>query len=382
MNRCEVDYLIVGGGFFGCCLALFLRSVSERVVVLEAGDRLMQRASLINQARIHTGFHYPRSVLTAFRSMLLSQQFAQDFPEAVQRDFRMLYAISARRSKVEAQRFYRFFREMGAPIHEASQTDAALFDTRMIEAVFECVEWAFDSQILAEVLEERLKAASLEVRYGTRAQQLQQLNERVVVQLSDGTEITAKQVFNVTYAEVNTLLRRSNLPEVDLKFELAELVMIDPPEVLDHVGITVMDGAYFSTMPYPPQGCYSLSHVRYTPQTRWHSNEHPVSPYEVLERTQRPSYAHQMIADSKRYLPCMEQSVVRGSVFEVKAIPTASKINDSRPILYHKGPCANRVTTVLGGKIDNVYDLFTAVKQDLPECASAHDRLLTGRQTV
>lgn len=382
MSRCETDYLIVGGGFFGCCLALFLRSVSERVVLLEAGDDLMQRASLINQARIHTGFHYPRSPLTAFRSMLLSQRFAKDFPEAVQRDFRMLYAISARRSKVPAQRFHRFFHEMGAPIREASPTDAALFDMRMIETVFECEEWAFDSQVLAEVLKQRLDAAGIDIRCGTRAEHLQQASGRVVVQLSDGSEVVAKQVFNVTYAEVNTLLKRSGLPEVDLKFELAELVMIDPPEVLGDIGITVMDGAYFSTMPYPPQGCYSLSHVRYTPQIRWQSSEYPVSPYEVLERAQRPSYARQMIADSQRYLPCMAQSVERGSIFEAKAIPTASKISDSRPIIFHKGHSDSRVTTVLGGKIDNIYDLFSAIRENLPECAAAHGRLVVGRQAV
>ena len=69
----DVDYLIIGGGFYGCCLALYLRSISDRVLVVEAADRLMTRASRVNQARIHTGFHYPRSALTAVKSMVLHQ---------------------------------------------------------------------------------------------------------------------------------------------------------------------------------------------------------------------------------------------------------------------------------------------------------------------
>ena len=26
-----VDYLVIGGGFYGCCLGLFLRTVSDKV---------------------------------------------------------------------------------------------------------------------------------------------------------------------------------------------------------------------------------------------------------------------------------------------------------------------------------------------------------------
>lgn len=97
-----VDYLVVGRGFYGCCLALYLRSVSERVLLVEAGDTLLGRASRVNQARVHTGFHYPRSALTAVKSMLLHCRFMADFPEAVVDEFQMLYAIARRRSKVSS----------------------------------------------------------------------------------------------------------------------------------------------------------------------------------------------------------------------------------------------------------------------------------------
>jgi choline dehydrogenase-like flavoprotein len=52
----EFDAIVVGGGFFGCSLALHLRrKAGLRVVVLEAGADLMQRASYVNQARVHNG---------------------------------------------------------------------------------------------------------------------------------------------------------------------------------------------------------------------------------------------------------------------------------------------------------------------------------------
>ena len=96
MARPDYDFAVIGGGFYGCCLALLLRSITDRVIVVEANTGVLERASRVNQARIHTGFHYPRSFLTALRSMMLHRRFASDFPFAVVDDFQMLYAIARR----------------------------------------------------------------------------------------------------------------------------------------------------------------------------------------------------------------------------------------------------------------------------------------------
>src|SRR5688572_27903552 len=101
MSRASaIDYLVIGGGFYGCSLALFLRSVSDKIIVVEAGGALMIRAFLLIQARMHTGFHYPRSAMTLVRSMTLHRRFADDFPELIHDDFLTLSAIPRRRSKI------------------------------------------------------------------------------------------------------------------------------------------------------------------------------------------------------------------------------------------------------------------------------------------
>jgi len=151
-----VDYLVIGGGFYGCSLALFLRSVSKRIVLAEAGDNLMDRASRVNQARVHTGFHYPRSALTAAKSMVSHRRFAKDFRNSIKSDFQMLYAIASRRSNVSAKRFFRMFEAMGAPIAHANPSQSALFDPNRIEATFACTEYAFDFSVLRRHMAERI----------------------------------------------------------------------------------------------------------------------------------------------------------------------------------------------------------------------------------
>ena len=64
------DALVVGGGFYGCCIALHLRRKHglARVGVVERGPGLLGRASFTNQARVHQGYNYPRDFTTAYRS--------------------------------------------------------------------------------------------------------------------------------------------------------------------------------------------------------------------------------------------------------------------------------------------------------------------------
>jgi glycine/D-amino acid oxidase-like deaminating enzyme len=372
----EVDYLIIGGGFYGCCLALYLRSISDRVLVVEATEGLMTRASRVNQARIHTGFHYPRSALTAVKSMVLHQRFMQDFPEAVIDDFQMLYAIARRRSKVSAKRFYRMFRDIGAPIQSASVSQAALFDTNMIEAVFACHETAFDYTILENHLSGRLASAGVEVWLSTELVKLTDRQTGIVAGLSDGSEVTARYAFNVTYSQLNAVLDKAGLPRAQLKHELTELALVTPPPEMNGMGVTVMDGPFFSCMPYPAQDLYSLTHVRYTPHESWTDEAHTRAD-RILSPEQLPrSRAAHMIKDGQRYLPSLAHARYEKSLFEVKTILVKNEHDDGRPILYQQKPMNSRVVSILGAKIDNIYDLFDLIRTSAPEFGTAHDRFL------
>jgi glycine/D-amino acid oxidase-like deaminating enzyme len=376
---CDVDYLVIGGGFYGCCLALYLRSTSRRVMLIEAGDRLMTRASRVNQARIHTGFHYPRSALTAVRSKVLHQRFIQDFPAAVVDDFHMLYAVSRRRSKVTSKRFFRMFRDVGAPIEPAAPTRAALFDESMIEEVFSCREAAFDYTVLRDFMEQRLDGAGVALRLGTAVTAIEERAEHVVAGLSNGRDVTARHAFNVTYAQINSLLDMAGLPRANLKHELAEIALVIPPSELEGIGVTVMDGPFFSCMPYPAESLHSLTHVRYTPHASWTDDSCPRDPYShFASRNPQTRVAH-MIRDAKRFLPCLTNARHVHSIYDVKTVLVKNEHDDGRPILYQRKPASSGITSILGGKIDNVYDLFDLVRQTIPELASATDALVMAR---
>jgi len=368
------DYLVIGGGFYGCCLALLLRSISDNVVLVEAGDKLLDRASRVNQARVHTGFHYPRSAITAVKSMALHQRFAANFPDAVIGDFQMLYAVAARRSRISAKRFLRMFHDMGAPITPASPSQAALFDSGMIEASFACTEFAFDYSVLRRHVANRFDALGVDVRLDTRVAAIEDRADGAVAHLASGETIAARQVFNVTYAQINSLLRSGNLPEAEVKHELAEIALVRVPPELERVGITVMDGPFFSCMPYPAERLHSLTHVRYTPHLSWTDQASARSAYEVLASVAPESRHRHMILDGKRYVPALGEAEWDHSIYDVKTVLIKNERDDGRPILFRQQPPGSHVISIMGGKIDNIYDLFDLIRQNRPEWAGADER--------
>ena len=354
----DCDIVIVGGGFFGCCLALCLSGVADRIVVLEAEDELMERASRVNQARVHGGFHYPRSFTTALRSRFLQERFAQNFTAAIVSDFTMLYAIAARRSKVSASRFEHTFKAIDAPFAKAPQHLRALFDDKLIEDVFTCREHAFDFAVLRNGLRDRLRKYGVSVMTGAQVETLEEHDDGAAVIFANGDAIRARMVFNVTYANINHILLSSKLATAPLKHELAEIALVRPPPEIEKLGITVMDGPFFSMMPYPHEQLYSLTHVRYTPHYSWSDRAGGKSPYDIARSIPHESRWRHMMQDAARYLPCMTDLEYRKSMFEVKTVMVKNEADDGRPILIHRSNAHSPIVSVMGAKIDNIYDLL------------------------
>ena len=361
-------WLVVGGGFIGLYLSEHLARRGQRVLVVEKGQRPMGRASYSNQARVHHGYHYPRSVLTAYRSKVNYPRFTQEFQDCVVDDFEKLYAIGRRFSKVSAAQFRGFMERIGAPIQQASSTSRSLFDPAFVEDVFETQECAFDASALARAMSARVEAAGVRVRLQTEAVSLRACDAGLEVTLrSPAGEETLEvgEVLNCTYSGLNRPLATSGLPSVPLKHELTELCLVEVPEPVRRRGITVMCGPFFSCMPFPPRGLHSLSHVRYTPHFAWRDRdgESPYDPAQILaEAEKRTSFPH-MVRDAARYMPILRECRYEDSLWEVKTVMPRSEANDSRPILFRRDVGLDGLHLVLGGKIDNVYDAVSILDE-------------------
>lgn len=340
-----VDIAIIGGGFYGARLATALSARgSRRVLLLERENGIMRRASFVNQARLHNGYHYPRAPRTGATARRNFGRFLDEFRFAIRTDVPMLYAI-ARQSLVSAEQFVQFCAEIGSPCAQAPPDHTCLFDPATIEAVFAVEEFSLDASAIAREMARRLARAGVDCRFG-RTARVAGITGRGVLLEAGPDRIEARHVVNCTYAELDTIGVRTGHA---IKKEVAEIAMIRPPPALARVAVTVMDGPFFSTMPFPPLDCHSLTHVRYTPHEAWVGPGEPPRP--------RPSLVEAMVRDASRFLPCIGTCTPLRSLYEVKAVLQATESNDARPILFETSPDSDRILSVLGSKLDHIYDV-------------------------
>jgi glycine/D-amino acid oxidase-like deaminating enzyme len=359
------DAVVIGGGFYGLYLAEHLAQRVPKVLLCERGPELMQRASYSNQARVHNGYHYPRSLLTAVRSRVNFPRFLEEFRPAVDDTFEKIYAVGRRFSKVTADQFLGGMRRIGAAIRPAPKDVQAFFDPTYIEGAFVVQEHAFNSRVLRQIMEDRVKKAGIEVRLSTTVQSVQgEPGERVRLRLNGETEVTAGMALCCGYSQLNAPAAGGGLPLVALKHELTELCLVEVPEPLRAYGITVMDGPFFSLMPFPARGLHSLSHVRYTPHFHWYDGEAPYRPaYQVAAEHGRQTAFPHMVRDAARFLPMAAGCVYRDSLWEVKTLLPRSETDDSRPIFFRPHFGVPGYHLVMGGKIDNIYDIAEVIDQ-------------------
>lgn len=355
MSVRRYDAIIIGAGFYGCELAVDLVDQGfGDILVVDREPGIMRRASYVNQARVHNGYHYPRSIPTAERARENFGRFVADYRYAVTNDTTKLYAI-ARGSRVNAVQFERFCDKIGAPIRVAAARLHDLFTPGLVEDSFVVHEVAFNAKLIAQRLQRSMSERGIATRFNTTARVHGLETDIISVGLRADHEeeiVEGRYLFNCTYASLDDI-------GIDLKSgikrELTEIALIIPPPELDGLGVTVMDGPFFSVMPFPAECCASLSHVRYTPHESWDTKPAP----DV--RPQKSNF-QAMLRDAARYLPCLSRARYLRSIFEIKTVLQRNEDDDGRPILFEHCEENPRVVSILGSKIDNIYDLRDATR--------------------
>lgn len=360
-----INIAIIGGGFYGCEIAIFLRRFFKEIIVIEREKDLLQRASYVNQARVHNGYHYPRSYLTALRSHQNFDPFIKDYKFAIDDKFIKIYVIAKLNSKVSSFEFENFTKRIGIPLGPAPEKIINLFNPFYIDKVYLTKEVAFDAVKLKNYLKKKLKTLGIKIIFQKEVQKIKKLKDQIKVIFTDKTSVVADFVFNCTYSRINTILYNSNLPLLPLKHEIIEMALVKPPKILKNLGITVMDGPFFSIMPFPAKNYHSFSHVRYTPLTKWSDQEEYHDPYKVFSKYPLKSKFLFMLKDATRYLPVLSKLEYVKSLYEVKTVLVETESNDGRPILFRKdyGGIKN-FFLILGGKIDNIYDIKNKLEKE------------------
>lgn len=356
---------VVGGGIFGSIAALDLRAVGYEVDLFERQQDLLLGASRCNQARLHSGYHYPRSEETVNLTKTAAPQFTARFPGAVVHDNLHYYGISNESSMTNGVDFLAFCNRMDL---EYIEETPAVMRGDSVDVSVRVPEGLIDVPALRRILRAELSEAGVGLYLGVEA----------------GPENLTGYDWTVaaTYCGVNDDLAATPTVVREIQFEVCEIAMVRLPEEFDGHSFVIMDGPFVSLDPSPGRGYFHLYDVK----NSLHSvsiglkPEYPAYLQPMLDvgMVRNPVGTHfaEMQATACRFFPGVERAEHLGSAFTVRAVLPYLEGTDARPTIVSR--TGERQITIFPGKIDTA---VTAGEQVVAEIAAGEARR-TARQAV
>lgn len=367
------DKIIIGAGLYGLYAAKYCSDRGEKVLVLEYDQSPFGRATYINQARVHMGYHYPRSLSTAMKSAGYFRRFTEDFAFCIYDKFDQVYATAGKFSWTNAEQFMNFCKAAGIRCEEVAVSK--YFRPGMCDGAFLTEEYTYDARILQKYYEEQLyDRKNVTFCYGARIARIVRKADVYEVWMEGERFFETPYVLNASYASVNQVINKlegTGQDFFDIKYELCEIILCDPSDKLRGTGLTVMDGPFFSIMPFGKTGMYSLTSVTFTPHVTSYER-FPVfecqkgegiscTPNDLGNCSNCPhkpdSAWPYMSYLASQYLKEEYQYTYIESLYSMKPILKSSEVDDSRPTAIKVISREPFFISVLSGKINTVYDL-------------------------
>lgn len=341
------DAVVLGAGLYGCKVALELKALGLNVVVIDPNP-IMSQATMVNQNRVHQGYHYPRSAATARTASRNYVRFLIDHATAIAGNARHLYCI-AEGSKVNPEEYERVLTEIGAPFKRVDTP--SYFTPGMVAQAYETHEKSFHIHRLRALVNYQLKVARIDIIKATGA--IYGVTSSHVLIAIPNALIACHYVFNCTYGNLDTIVPiRTKLVK-----EHVEVPLFRIPSELGAEDLTIMDGPYFSIMDYPPEpGVSAVTHV--------HLGRHQIwSPPDPEPEWDRKSRWEDMIDDIMQYIPKMKDARYLSSMVTTRVLLAETADDDGRPVLVEYAEVSPRIISILGSKFNSVYEVIDFVRE-------------------
>lgn len=305
---------VAGAGIYGTNIAIRLAEEGHQVRLFDPLG-IMAAASAINQFRVHSGYHYPRSPETIDETLEVRAEFLRAYQAAIVQNTQHYYAIPKEGSQTPPDLFESVMSQHGVPFHSC-RPEWMNFD--FIGKCYAVDEHLYDPNILRNVIMERIR--SLGIPFEKRA---------FSRSMHPGYDF-------VVYATYGLGPSRGILKSA--KYQVAEKILIELPPLLREISLVIVDGPFTAFDPYGASGHSQFGSAKHTNHWTTIDAEEPIpEPYSSLlngPHFQRVDFTRfeQMRRDSALAVPASEEAVYLGSRFTLRVVENNPK--EDRRIIH------------------------------------------------
>jgi len=337
---------VVGGGIYGVTVATKLKVSGYVVDLYEADSQILNRASGINQYRIHRGYHYPRSMETIESCKANEESFVKYYNQSiVNGDIKHYYSIASDGSLVTAQEYL-------------ATLDSAELPSTIVETLPNCDvtikvdEKLYDPNMLRMICKKRLYGNGVDVH----------LSKKV------GKQSGYKHTIYSTYSSLNDFTDDKQ----DYQFELCEKPILKLPDRYKNKSIVIMDGPFMCFDPFSDTGYHLAGNVVHAIHTSNIGSKPKIPPVykEYLNKglIENPKYTNidRFIESAKKFFPEIEKSEHIGSMYTIRTVLPYKDDTDERPtVVTEQGDDFILFSSKIGNCVKSSEDILDIIKNKL-----------------
>lgn len=324
---------VLGGGWYGCHIAVSLRAAGCDVEVHEIADQLFAGASGGIPARLHEGWHYPRSKLTRDACRAHRAEFLAAYGHLTHGVAVNVYAVAA----VDSLLDFGTYRQVFDGAECVSVAQPSELGLRNVEGALLTGERHILSDAARRHFEEKLGDC---VRFNSR-----------------GGEVDSP-AWDWT---IDCTFCANDAAGVD-RYEPCITVLLEGPT---DRAVTIMDGPFPSLYPWDEaRGLSSLTSAKFTPIERFSTREDAEDRLRGVRRSDlaRSMRTSQMLAQMADYYPDVLRLYSPVDVrLSIRAMPRSAA--DAR--LVDVVRLGRRALRVRAGKIDAIFEAERQVRAAL-----------------
>jgi len=322
---------------FGVTAAVELSNAGYTVTLYEQQDDILKAASGSNHWRLHRGYHYPQSSVTAEKTLETEPLFHKRYADAVIEGTDHYYAI-AEDSWVGFDDYADFMDSHGL---EYETVDSELVNNDRIEQVVQVNENHVSVEELRQLCWDELREAGVRTQLETTVPSIEAVED-------------ADYFVIATYANLNTLLTDGHELRRKYKYEVCEVPMVTLPDSYAGTNIIVVYGPFMSIDPWGETDHFLMGDYN---NMRHHSTTGyvPEVPDKFEEFLNRGLITEPEISNfdsfrehGRKYIPGVGDAEYAGSFFTIRTILPDVEETDARPTLVDQ---SGNVITVFGGKL-------------------------------
>jgi FAD dependent oxidoreductase len=309
---------VAGAGIYGSTVAIRLAERGHDVSLFDPLG-VACAASAINQYRIHSGYHYPRSPETILETLEARAEFQETFERAIVRDSRHFYAIPKEGSRTPPDLFESVMSRFGIPY---APTRPDWMDFSFIDKCYSVDEHIYDPGILRETLTTRIR--DLKIPFEQRP---------FMPQMRNAYDTVVWATYGLGY---------SLGVFKSAKYQVAEKILIELPPQLHGVSLVIVDGPFTAFDPYGSSQRSLFGSAKNTNHWTTTSPTEPI-PEPFASRLNRPNWEpfegsrfDAMRKDSALGVPASIDAKYLGSRFTIRVVEN-NPAEDRRTLYVQDG---------------------------------------------